>query len=64
MRVQLQVPEGAQEGDFKLVAKLEGWHRAAGGIGATLSYTTELRVVDESDCGHTGPRHAQWQAGR
>jgi hypothetical protein len=55
VRVQLQVPDGAQEGDFELVAKLEGWHRASGGIGATLTYPTKLRVVDESSAVTPGP---------
>ena len=47
VRVQLQIPEGAAEGDFKLTARLEGWHRASGGVGPTLSYPTTLVVVDE-----------------
>jgi hypothetical protein len=47
VRVQLQVPEGAIEGDFKLVAHLVDWHRAAGGIGASLSYSSGLKIVDE-----------------
>lgn len=55
VRVQLQVPDGADEGDFELVATLEGWHRAAGGIGAKLSYTTKLRIVDESNAITPGP---------
>lgn len=47
VRVQLQVPEGAAEGEYKLVAVLEDWHRAAGGIGPTLSHETKIEVVDE-----------------
>lgn len=47
VRVQLQVPEGAAEGDFKLIARLEDWHKASGGVGPALRYTTELVVVDE-----------------
>jgi len=47
VRVQLQVPEGATEGEFTLTASLDGWHRASGGIGSTMSYTTALVVVDE-----------------
>ena len=34
VRVQLQVPEGAIQGDFSLGVRLVGWHKAAGGIGA------------------------------
>jgi len=47
LRVQLQVPEGAAEGDFRLVAHLRDWHRSAGGIGPALFYPTALKVVDE-----------------
>lgn len=47
VRVQLQVPEGADEGEFKLTAWLKDWHRAAGGIGPTLHYETALQIVDE-----------------
>jgi hypothetical protein len=47
VRVQLQVPEGAAEGDYKLTATLKDWHRKAGGIGPELSYETILKVVDE-----------------
>lgn len=47
VRVQLQVPEGAEEGEFELVVRLADWHRAAGGIGSPLEYRTELEVVDE-----------------
>jgi hypothetical protein len=55
LRVQLQVPEGADEGDFELAATLEGWHRAAGGTGSKLSYATKLRIVDESSAVMPGP---------
>lgn len=47
VRVQLQVPEGAAEGTYELTAHLRDWHRAAGGIGAPMAYTTKLEVVDE-----------------
>lgn len=47
LRVQLQVPEGATLGEFSLVARLADWHKAAGGIGPTMTYTTALVVVDE-----------------
>ena len=47
VRVQIQVPEGAATGEFRLIAKVENWHRAAGGIGPALSYTTSVEIVDE-----------------
>lgn len=47
VRVQLQVPEGAEEGEFDLVVRLVDWHKAAGGIGAPMEYRTKLEVVDE-----------------
>lgn len=47
VRVQLQVPEGADQGAWSLTASLTGWLRASGGLGPDLSYTTKLEVVDE-----------------
>jgi len=47
VRVQLQVPEGAAEGEFSLMTRLKDWHKASGGIGAELRYETKLVVVDE-----------------
>jgi hypothetical protein len=47
VRVQLQVPEGAAEGDFTLTAHLKDWHKAGGGIGPSMKYTTALAIVDE-----------------
>lgn len=47
VRVQLEIPEGAMEGKFELVVRLEDWERAAGSLGPTLEYTTRLDVVDE-----------------
>lgn len=47
IRVQLQIPEGATEGDFELTARLRDWHKASGGIGPDMSYVTKLVVVDE-----------------
>lgn len=47
LRVQLQVPEGATEGDFTLSANLRDWHKSTGGIGPPMSYDTSLVIVDE-----------------
>lgn len=47
VRVQLQVPEGAGEGEYDLVVRLADWDKAAGGIGAPMEYRTKLEVVDE-----------------
>ena len=47
VRVQLQVPEGAAQGDFAITARLSQWHKATGGLGAEMHYTTALNVVDE-----------------
>ncbi|MEE3853539.1 hypothetical protein VZC37_24610 [Gordonia sp. LSe1-13] len=53
VRVQLQVPEGATEGQFKLDAQLD-WQKASGGIGPTMGYTTTVEVVDEIGKGGAG----------
>jgi hypothetical protein len=47
VRVQLEVPEGAAQGEFSLTASLGEWHKAAGGLGARMHYQTSLNVVDE-----------------
>lgn len=47
VRVQLQVPEGSAEGTYRLTCRLLNWHKASGGMGPELSYTTKLEVVDE-----------------
>jgi hypothetical protein len=48
VRVQLQVPEGASEGDFELTAHVRYWERSSGGLGAPFVYSTKLIVVDET----------------
>lgn len=54
VRVQLQVPEGAEEGEYSLVVRLADWHKAAGGVGAPMEYRTKLAVVDELNRPRTG----------
>jgi hypothetical protein len=47
IRVSVVVPPGAQQGMFELTAAVEGWSRAAGGLGAPLRWVSEFEVVDE-----------------
>jgi hypothetical protein len=47
VRVSIVVPPEAQEGTFDLTAEIHGWHRAAGGVGTTLTWISGLEVVDE-----------------
>jgi hypothetical protein len=47
IRVSVAVPQGAQQGEFELEASITGWHRAGGGLGSPLKWTTEFEVVDE-----------------
>lgn len=54
VRVQLEVPEGATPGAFELGVRLADWERAAGGLGPTFEYTTQLEVVDEITPPKTG----------
>lgn len=54
VRVQLQVPEGAAEGDYELIVQLVDWHKDAGGIGAPMEYKTKVQVVDEVPKPKTG----------
>lgn len=64
LRVQLQVPEGAREGEFQLTAHLGSWHKAAGGMGPEMSYPTTLVVVDEMPPGNgAGPGSGSKGAG-
>jgi hypothetical protein len=54
VRVQLQVPEGAAEGQYALKAHLRDWAKASGGLGAAMDYSTVLEVVDEISAPNTG----------
>jgi len=47
VRVSMAVPPNVQQGSFQLVAEVSGWQRAAGGLGATLRWASELEIVDE-----------------
>jgi hypothetical protein len=53
LRLQLVVPEGATEGQFKLDVHLD-WQKASGGLGPTMGYTTVIEVVDEIGKGGAG----------
>jgi hypothetical protein len=61
IRVSVAVPPNAQEGIFELTAEVHGWQRAAGGIGATLTWTSEFEVVDEMP--KRGSRGAKGKSG-
>lgn len=47
VRVQVHVPEGADEGEATFIARLKGWERKAGGIGAEMYWKTKMEIVDE-----------------
>ncbi|MGA4993820.1 hypothetical protein [Nonomuraea bangladeshensis] len=47
LRVQIQIPEGATEGEFKLTAHLGAWQKISGGSGPAMSHVSTLVVVDE-----------------
>ncbi|MEV6303674.1 hypothetical protein AB0M02_29985 [Actinoplanes sp. NPDC051861] len=47
VRVMLTVPETAATGRYELTAALRDWHRAAGGLGSELTWTTKVDVVAE-----------------
>lgn len=58
VRVQLQIPEGATEGHFRLTVHLRDWHKASGGMGPEMSYTTQIVVVDEMPSGNGAGKSA------
>ena len=62
VRVQLQVPEGAAQGEYKLGVELN-WQKAAGGIGVPMRYTTIVEVVDEIGKGGAGGKAGKKGAG-
>ncbi len=47
IRVSIVVPPNAQQGTFELTAIIEGWQRAAGGLGSTLKWVSGFEVVDD-----------------
>ncbi|ODQ99158.1 hypothetical protein BHQ21_25465 [Mycobacterium sherrisii] len=62
VRVQLQVPEGAAQGEYKLGVELN-WQKSAGGIGVPMRYTTIVEVVDEIGKGGAGGKAGKKGAG-
>lgn len=46
VRVTITVAEGAQLGNFELVAALRDWQKASGGIGPDLEWRSELAVIE------------------
>ncbi len=47
VKLSVAVPETAQPGTEELRVTLEGWHRAAGGLGPTLTHTCKLEFATE-----------------
>jgi hypothetical protein len=47
VRVLVAIPDTAATGRFTLTATLADWHRAAGGIGPELSWTTKVEFLAE-----------------
>ncbi len=46
VRATIALAEGAELGDFELVASLKGWGRASGGIGSDLEWPVKLTVIE------------------
>lgn len=47
VRVMIAVPDTLEPGTYRLDVVLDGWQRAAGGLGPRLAHTTKLELVDE-----------------
>lgn len=47
IKLSVAVPETAKPGVDELRVTLEGWHRAAGGLGPTLTHTCKLELATE-----------------
>jgi hypothetical protein len=56
VRVTIAMADGAELGDFTLLASLRGWQRASGGIGADLEWTTKLTVIEPREERQSKPR--------
>ena len=54
VRVMVAVPDTLEPGTYRLDVVLEGWQRAAGGIGPRLEHTTKIELVDEISGSGTG----------
>ena len=49
VRATIALADGAELGDFTLTASLSAWHKASGGIGPDLDWTTKVKVIEPRD---------------
>jgi hypothetical protein len=49
VRATIAIADGAGLGDYTLTASLKGWHKASGGIGPDLEWTTKVNVIEPRD---------------
>ncbi len=63
VRISIAVPAGIEHGDYQLEVTLKDWTRSAGGVGPTLSWSTELQIVEELERRPTGPGKSAGKSG-
>jgi len=63
VRVMVAVPDTLEPGTYRLDVVLDGWQRAAGGLGPRLEHTTKLELVDEIPGSGTGSGKASKSGG-
>lgn len=54
VRVMVAVPDTLEPGTYRLTVALDGWLKAAGGIGTRLEHTTKIELVEEIPGSGTG----------
>lgn len=54
VRVLLAIPETTELGTYTVTARLADWHKAGGGLGPELEWTTKLELVEEIEGKNTG----------
>lgn len=54
VRVMVAVPDTLEPGTYNLTVTLDGWQRAAGGLGPRLEHSTKIELVEEIPGSGTG----------
>jgi len=63
VRISIAVPAGIDHGTYELQVSLKDWARSSGGVGPTLSWSTELEVIEEREREPRGPGKTSGKSG-
>jgi hypothetical protein len=63
VRISIAVPAGIDHGTYELQVSLKDWARSSGGVGPTLSWSTQLEVIEERERQPRGPGKTSGKSG-